>query len=119
MANNESSSDNERPKSLDFKCEKCNKKVKTGVQCAECESSYHMRKSLIHGGVLILHKEYLNCETISDVFSNFSEELHFECAGIQMKIRGGEKIIVIAVYRTPKGEFNVIIKRLDGMFIIY
>ena len=67
------------------------------------------RTQLKHGGTLIYVKESMNIKPLA-IINEFNVEQVFECCGIHVI---DLNIVVIAVYRSPLGDFNIFCEKLD------
>lgn len=43
--------------------------------------------------------------------SDLCVEMHFECSAIRM-VFGGRKMLILSVYRSPMGDFNLFLRQL-------
>lgn len=76
-----------------------------GFEMISCFS----RMEMLHGGACIYIKETLHFEEVLCI-KNKSVEGHIECACVQNK---DMKTIIVCIYRTNLGDFNVFIEKLE------
>lgn len=74
------------------------------------------RKLLSHGGVAILSKPHLNVSHIPEI-SDFCLEKSFECAGGYWLLHD-RQIIVLSLYRSPTGDIQTFLSRLEDVLIL-
>lgn len=75
--------------------------------------SHYSRSNLQRGGVCIFAKKKID---IIPQKTNHSCEKHFEMSVGVINSQMGEKIYLIVIYRTPDGDFNEFIHRLEMLF---
>ena len=77
--------------------------VNTAVYCREIKK---------RGGSAILVRNCIQTECLD--MSNLQQELDFECVGITVN-----RLIIVCVYRSPKGNVNVFLDKLESFLRMY
>lgn len=78
-------------------------------------SSYYCRKSYLHGGTMILTKNYLKSKEITQLV-NLSVDKVFECSAVEIKINN-ILYCVVCLYRTPDSDSNIFLSKLEETLI--
>ncbi|XP_047103901.1 uncharacterized protein LOC124722820 [Schistocerca piceifrons] len=87
---------------------KCNQ-LKKPYTVKSIVNSY-CRKKHIRGGVAIYSHQSLNCTITKLDLNSLCDEQHFEVTGI---IINSHKLIVVSMYRSPKGSINIFLEKMD------
>ncbi|XP_031350575.1 uncharacterized protein LOC116176232 [Photinus pyralis] len=72
-------------------------------------AAHFTRINSIHGGVLILIKETYKLKKPPSFISLAACEIHFEICGLQLS----SNVVIVAIYRSPLGDFNVFCDKLE------
>lgn len=74
-------------------------------------ASFFSRTEFTHGGTLILIKKSLEFRSLNNL-SRLSIEKHCEIAAMKIKLLN---VIILTIYRSPLGDFNIFINNLEKL----
>lgn len=75
--------------------------------------AYFCRERDEHGGVAVYVRENIQFGIRKNICA-LSVKNHFECAAIESNVNG-EKILIAVIYRTPTGDINIFLEKLEKL----